>query len=285
MNELNSLTELTTNGGRKVYTAPANTEYSSEYWAPELHKINGKWYIYVAADDGDNYNHRMYVLECTDDNDPTADYKMLGKITDSTDKWAIDGTVFEYGGEYYFVWSGWEGEDNIRQNLYIAHMSSPSEIDSERVLISTPDNNWEKRGGVPFINEGPVALKHGDALYIVYSGSGSWSDHYCLGTLTCTGGDILDAANWKKSDGPVFEKTDKVFGPGHCSFTTAPDGSTWMIYHANKVQGSGWGGRMGWIAPIEWNGDEPVFPTPPDSNTVLKYPARTYSKDKISLVQ
>ena len=122
-------------------------------------------------------------------------------------------------------------------------------------------------------------------MYIVYSGSGSWSDHYCLGMLTFTGGDILDAVNWKKSDGPVFEKTDKVFGPGHCSFTTAPDGSTWMIYHANKVKGSGWGGRMGWIAPIGWNGDEPVFPTPPDADTVLTYPTKTYSKDKISLVQ
>lgn len=284
VNELESLTEITTEGGRKVYTAPSGTEYSSEYWAPELHKIDGKWYIYVAADDGDNYNHRMYVLECTSDTDPTADYKMLGKITDSTDKWAIDGTVLEYGGEYYFVWSGWEGDENLMQNIYIAHMSSPSTIDSERVMISRPNKKWEIGGGSPLINEGPVALTHGDALYIVYSGSGSWSDYYCLSMLTFNGGDILDAANWQKSDGAVFAKTDKVFGPGHCSFTTSPDGETWMIYHANLTSGTGWSGRSVWICPITWDGDTPVFPTPPDKDTVLEYPTKSYSKDKITLV-
>lgn len=281
--KLDSLMDLTTDGGTKVYTAPDGTDYSAEYWAPELHKINGKWYIYVAADDGDNYNHRMYVLECTSDTDPTATYKMLGKITDSTDKWAIDGTVLQYNGECYFVWSGWEGDENVMQNLYIAHMSSPSTIDSERVMISRPNKKWEIGGGTPLINEGPVALTHGEALYIVYSGSGSWSDYYCLSMLTFTGGDILDAANWQKSDGAVFAKTDKVFGPGHCSFTTAPDGETWMIYHANLVSGSGWSGRSIWTTPITWDGDTPVFPTPPDKDTVLTYPTKTYSKDRISL--
>ena len=63
----------------------------------ELHKIGGRWYIYVAADDGDNYHHRMYVLGCTGEN-PTDKYEMLGKITDKTDKWAIDGTVLRYNG-------------------------------------------------------------------------------------------------------------------------------------------------------------------------------------------
>ena len=38
-------------------------EYSKELWAPELHIIDGKCYIYVACDNGNNYNHRMYVLE------------------------------------------------------------------------------------------------------------------------------------------------------------------------------------------------------------------------------
>ena len=53
-----------------VYTAPKGTMYSGEYWAPELHYLDGQWYIYVAADNGDNYNHRMYVLKGTSQ-DPT----------------------------------------------------------------------------------------------------------------------------------------------------------------------------------------------------------------------
>ena len=57
-----------------------------------------------------------------------------------------DGTVLELNGELYFLWSGWEGDVNVAQNIYIAHMSDPCTIDSERVCLSTPTYSWEKRG-------------------------------------------------------------------------------------------------------------------------------------------
>ncbi len=181
---LDDLAHIDGKNGVKVYTAPKGTDYSEEYWAPELHKINGAWYIYVAADDGDNFHHRMYVLRGTGE-DPTEPFEMVGKLTDETDKWAIDGTVLQYHGDLWFVWSGWEGDENVAQNLYIAHMSNPWTIDSKRVLISKPDLEWERRGGSPKINEGPVALIKGNTVHIVYSASGSWCDEYCLGILTC----------------------------------------------------------------------------------------------------
>ncbi len=283
VNKIESLDQITSDGGTKVYTAPKGTAYSSEYWAPELHKIDGKWYIYVAADDGDNYNHRMYVLECTGD-DPTEPFKMLGKITDGTDKWAIDGTVLQYKGECYFIWSGWAGDVNVAQNIYIAHMSNPYTIDSERVLLSTPEYRWEKLGGQPTINEGPVALVSNDTVHIIYSASGSWSDHYCLGKLTFDGtGDILDPANWTKSAEAVFSKTDSVFGPGHCSFTTAADGSTWIVYHANLISSTGWNGRSVWTQKVEWDGDDIILGTPASPDTEHMLPILGYSKDAVKL--
>jgi len=278
VNEIEGLDKITSEGGKKVYTAPSGTDYSKEYWAPELHKINGEWYIYVAADNGDNYNHRMYVLKCTGDK-PTESFEMAGKITDSTDKWAIDGTVLQYKDELYFIWSGWEGDENVSQNLYIAHMSDPCTIDSERVLISKPDKKWEKLGGRPTINEGPVALVKDATVHIIYSGSGSWSDFYCLGQLTFRGGDILDPKNWQKNEDSVFSKTDSVFGPGHCSFTTAEDGSLWIVYHANLVSGTGWGGRSIWVQPVEWDGDNIVLGSPLSPNTTLTLPKLSYSLD------
>lgn len=284
VNRIEAIDKITSEGGTKVYTAPEGTLYSSEYWAPELHKINGKWYIYVAADDGNNYNHRMYVLECTGD-DPTDKYVMKGKITDPTDKWAIDGTVLTYNGECYFVWSGWEGDVNVAQNIYIAHMSDPWTIDSERVLLSTPEYRWEKLGGTPSINEGPVAVTapSGKTVHIVYSASGSWSDYYRLGCLTFSGeGDILDSANWTKAEDALFEMTDDVFGPGHCSFTTAADGSTWMVYHANLVSGSGWSGRSVWTQKVEWDGDALVLGRPASPSAEHSLPVAGYSTDKVT---
>ena len=252
VNEISSIDKVTTEGGRQVYTAPEGTMYSREYWAPELHYLNGEWYIYVAADDGDNYKHRMYVLKGTTQN-PTDPFEMVGQITDPTNKWAIDGTVLELGGELYFIWSGWEGDVNVAQHLYIAHMSDPCTVDSERVMLSTPEYAWEKNGE-PLINEGPAILQYGGKTFLVYSASGSWTDYYCLGMLTLTGDDPLDPTHWEKEKRPVFQRrVGTCHGPGHCSFSTAVDGSVWMIYHGNLKSGTGWQGRSVWIAPVTFD--------------------------------
>lgn len=268
---LDSLENITTDDYAQVYLAPPNTMYSAEYWAPELHYIQGEWYIYVAADDGNNDNHRMYVLKGTSQ-DPTDPFVMVGQITDPTNKWAIDGTVVTIENELYFVWSGWEGDVNVKQNLYIAHMSNPWTIDSDRTMISTPEYIWE-RVGTPKVNEGPTALYHGDDVFIVYSASGSWTDDYCLGLLTFTGGDPLLCENWKKNVLPVFKKAEGVaYGPGHCSFTTAVDGSTWMVYHANRVSGSGWNGREVWLSPVKFDTDgTPIFENGPSWEVNFPY--------------
>ena len=241
-----------------AYRAPEGTNYSYSYWAPEMHYLNGSWYIYVAADNGRNENHRMYVLKGSS---PSGKFKMIGKISDSSDRWAIDGTVLDYKNELYFIWSGWENENNTAQNLYIAHMSSPTEIDGERHLISQPKYIWEKKGAA--INEGPEILKKNSKLYIIYSASGSWTDDYCLGMLSFNGGDILGKSNWIKSTKPVFSKEETAYGPGHCSFLKSKDGKTdYIVYHANVESGTGWNGRTIRIQPFVFKRDIPMFGKP-----------------------
>ena len=216
-----------------VYKAEPGTAYSKELWAPELHVIDGQCYIYVACDDGDNYRHRMYVL-ANGSSDPTAPYKMMGQLTDSTNKWAIDGTVFTYRGELYTIWSGWEGDVNVCQNLYIAKMSDPLTISSERVMISTPDREWERRDcngtSHPFINEGPFAYEKDGVLYVLYSGSGSWANHYCIGTLRLVGDDLMNPESWEKYPHASLSQDDGYNGPGHCSVCS--DGETdYIAFH------------------------------------------------------
>ncbi|MBB3112853.1 GH43 family beta-xylosidase/uncharacterized protein YjdB/lysophospholipase L1-like esterase [Paenibacillus phyllosphaerae] len=262
-----------------VYTPPLNTDYSKEIWAPELHFLNGKWYIYFAADDGDNFNHRMYVLESDTDN-PQGSYTLKGKITDATDKWAIDGTVLKQeDGSLYFVWSGWEGDTNVRQNLYIAPMSNPWTISGPRVLISTPEKAWELNG-TPYINEAPQVLQKDGKTFIVYSASGSWTDDYTLGMLTNTDGDVLNPNAWTKS-GPVFSKVPTAYGPGHNSFTQSPDGTEdWIVYHADQVSGGSWGNRSVRAQKFTWNEDgTPNFGTPVGYGDAVLAPAGTPQVD------
>ncbi|WOK09381.1 glycoside hydrolase family 43 protein [Imperialibacter roseus] len=246
-----------------VWQAPDTGSYSREVWAPELHKIDSKWYVYFAADDGENKNHRMHVLSSSSDI-PHSGFSYAGKVSDDTDKWAIDGTVFTLNGKTYFVWSGWEGEVNEAQHLYIAEMSSPTQISSERVRISSPEFEWEKRGSseeLPTINEGPQVLQKGGRTFIVYSASGSWSNDYCLGLLELKGGDPMLPDLWEKSERPVFSGTEQVISPGHASFIIS-GGQDYIVYHAMPVKGGGWASRQVRIQPFSWKEGKPDFGVP-----------------------
>ncbi|MCC7377069.1 MAG: glycoside hydrolase family 43 protein [Verrucomicrobiales bacterium] len=249
----------------EVWRPPAGTAYSKELWAPELHRLDGRWFIYVAADDGNNFNHRMYALEGTS-SDPREPFTLRGKLAASTDRWAIDGTVLRLpDGRLYFIWSGWEGTENVAQDLYIARMENPWTLAGERVRISRPEHDWEQHGK-PWVNEGPQVLWNGDQLFIVYSASGSWTDDYCFGQLRWLGGDPMDPKAWRKSERPVFARTKQVFGPGHGSFVKSRDGKEdWLVYHAAKHSGAGWN-RMILMQKFGWNADgSPNFgePLPP----------------------
>jgi len=206
----------------KLVWTPEKEEYSREVWAPELHIVDGICYIYVACDDGDNYHHRMYVLSNGSDN-PLDTYKTVGKITDPTDKWAIDGTLLHHKTGMYIIWSGWEADENIEQNLYIAKLRSPTEIEGNRVLISRPEYDWEKLGGnglkdgAPFINEGPFVFTIEGRTFVAYSGAGSWCTDYCIALIELVGDDPMDASSWKKQSQPVLSKNDQFMGTGHCS--------------------------------------------------------------------
>ena len=280
--KISNLDDIKTNGGNVVWTPPAGTMYSHELWAPELHYLNGEWYIYVAADDGNNNNHRMYVLKGTSQ-DPTHPFKFVGQITDPTNKWAIDGTVMTYKGEMYFIWSGWEGDVNVSQNIYIAHMKDPTTIDSERVCISVPEKEWETIG-TPFVNEGPVAITNDETntAIIVYSGSGSWTDDYCLASLTLTGDDPLDKDAWTKSAQPLMSKKAGAYGPGHCCFVEGYDGELYVTYHANVVSGSSWGGRSCRVQKVEWDGTNLVIGDPATPSDTVLIPYKGYKAIEIN---
>ncbi|HZI25179.1 MAG TPA: glycoside hydrolase family 43 protein [Chryseolinea sp.] len=283
-----SLADLKNAERKTIWIPPAGTKYSKEIWAPEIHFIEGKWYVYFAADDGKNDNHRLYVLENSSASPLDGTWTFKGKISDASDKWAIDGSVFEYKNQLYMVWSGWEGNTNGRQDIYIAKLKNPSTIEGKRVKISHPEHPWERHGDLndpnnpPHVdvNEGPQVLVHGDKLFIVYSASGCWTDFYALGVLTASANsNLMDAASWKKSPQPVFKQSiaNDVFAPGHNSFFKSPDGKEdWILYHANNDPGEGCGNhRSPRAQKFTWSADgTPYFGEPVKEGVALEVPSQ-----------
>jgi GH43 family beta-xylosidase len=258
-----------------VWTPPPGQPYSTDVWAPELHYLNDKWYIYLAADsNNDNATHKMWVLE-GDSPDPQGTYTIKAQLQATPDRWAIDGTPMMLDGQLYFVWSGWPGFTDGQQNLYIAKMSNPWTIDGERALISQPTFNWE-RNGMP-INEGPEVLQHDGQTFIIYSASGYWTNEYCLGQLTYSGGDPMQANSWTKRSTPVFAAANNVVGVGHASFTKSPDGlEDWIVYHAHNTPGEFTGVRDIHAQRFTWNANgTPNFGQPIGRGVAVVEPAGT----------
>ena len=272
---------------KQIWLPPPNTPYSKEIWAPELHLINHKWYMYFAADDGQNKNHRIYVIENEADDPTTGTWVFKGKVGDDTDKWAIDASEFENNGKQYLLWAGWEGDENGQQNIYIAELTNPWTIGGKRVKISSPTYKWEKFGNLGVnsnpphvnVNEGPEILKHGDKIFLIYSASGCWTDYYALGMLsTSADKDMLDPRSWEKSPLPVFKESlaNQVYAPGHNSFFKSPDGKQdWIIYHANSQPGQGCGTeRTPRMQQFTWNPDgTPHFGIPVAIGVYLNRPS------------
>lgn len=238
----------------KVYNnSPNELTLASKWFAPELHFIDGDFYIYGAPDIDVKGCHAMRVLKRRGD-DPMGEYELLGGIDGIGDVWSIDGTILELNGKRYFIWTS--------NHIYIAEFVSPTKIGNVKTAIIKAEYDWERV--LQPITEGPAVLKHNSKTYIVYSASDSKCDGYCLGYIEYLGGDPLDADSWKKHQSPILISGNGIYGPGHCSFTTMEiDGNQedFVVYHANLVSGSGWSGRSVWAQKVIWE-DGPRIGTP-----------------------
>ncbi|WP_078593924.1 family 43 glycosylhydrolase [Evansella clarkii] len=223
---------------RKYETGPL----SANIWAPEIHYIEGKWYIYFAAArttetrDG-LFDHRMFALECEAANPLEGSWTEKGQVKSKWETFCLDATSFEHRGVRYYVWAQKDPEIEGNSNLYIAEMENPWTLKEEQVMISTPEYDWEKIGF--YVNEGAAVIKRNGKIFMTFSGSAT-DNNYCMGLLYADeDADLLNPDSWKKLDHPVFQTSGKngQYGPGHNSFTVSEDGEKdVLIYHARNYE-------------------------------------------------
>lgn len=243
---------------------------SIHVWAPEIHRIDNKWYIYFAAGDKDDiWRIRPYVLECTGA-DPMEDgWRECGPMEAADDfsfrDFSLDMTVFENLGKWYCVWAEKVNVGKKISNLYIAELESATKLATAQVLLTAPDYDWERVGF--WVNEGPAVLRHDGMLYLTYSASATGAC-YCMGMLSIPeSGELLDPRSWKKERRPILRSDHEkgIFGPGHNSFTKSEDGQEdIMFYHARQYDDISGDplydpNRHTYRMKIRWDGKGPVF--------------------------
>ena len=243
-------------------------------WAPEIFRFDGQWYIYFEADNGNTDNHQLYVIRCDSDNPLTGTWEICGTLH-TNDEWnyGIHPNVLEVGGQLYLFWSGWPKRrvEHETQCIYIARMSDPCTVASERVLLSQPEYEWERqwinpngsRSAYPiYVNENPEAYLSPDGrrVCVCYSASGIWTRYHILGMLTASAtSDLLDPASWTKSVEPIIVD-DALYGASNICIVPSQDPDTTYLLLDALWDNDGHQQRSIFLKTIRWDADgRPVF--------------------------
>ena len=159
-----SLEGLRTAWEQEVWHAHAGGVMSCHIWAPELHFLDGAWYIYFAAgEQEDVWKIRPWVLRCESDDPlqgPWTECGMLeraGGDEFSFTDFSLDMTIFELRGKRYCIWAEKVSVGRKISNLYIAQMTSPTSLAVPQMLLTSPSYAWERHGF--WVNEGPPCCK------------------------------------------------------------------------------------------------------------------------------
>ena len=265
-----TLEGLATADAKTIWRKHDTGAMGAHIWAPELHFIGGKWYIYFAAGAAEKiWDIRIYVLENASPNPLEGAWVERGQLKTNWESFALDATTFEHRGTRYLLWAQKAPGAKTNSNLYIAKMDTPTSIVGTQTRLSEPEFDWEKIRYA--VNEGPAVLVHHGRVFVTYSAAGTGAE-YCLGLLSADeNADLLDAKSWTKSPMPVFTTSEEnhVFGPGHNSFTVSEDGQTdLLVYHARSYRDIVGDplrdpNRHTRIQPVNWRTDgTPDFGTP-----------------------
>ncbi len=273
----------------RVVYAPENIYHIS---APQLHRFDGRWFLYFSSDDGSGSDVRhIYVMENPADDPLDGHFSMLGWVRTGNVK-DIHPTTFTHRGSRYLLWSGTDSASPgtvARWSIFIARMMNPWTLDSPSAVISTPEYEWEcqwidedgtSMSSPVLVNEAPSFLYSRDStrLLVYYAASETYTSYYCEGLLEALAdSDPLDPESWHKHPEPVFSKCERtgVLGPGHLSFFQTGD-QIYILYNGKSRfrDMHAVDNRSCRMQPVTWGEDGvPVLGFPVREDSVLLAPS------------
>lgn len=207
--------------------------YLDRFWAPELHKLRGKYYLTFNCQNETSVScpHGQALGLAEADN-------VMGPYTVLTQEKPLHGgndlTLFEdVDGKIYAFWNG-------AKRMYAAELDIenaeliPSTIE---VIFRPTENTWDAIG-----IEGPYCIEQDGTYFLFYS---SWSRGYEIGYATAKhplgpwkkyeGNPIYGAQNkaaCEKNNLPYTQSEDMPFkAVGHNEIWKGPDGRFWISCH------------------------------------------------------
>lgn len=187
------------------------------FWAPEIYKMDGKYYLYYTA--SPKYspkNSGNHVGLAIADN-VEGPYKDMGRVVQHA---SIDGHLFQDNDSsmYFFYTIEHLNEDSLTAGqIYMDRMVSPTRLaGNPKQIIS--HHKWQ---------EGPF-LQFRDEKYILTYSCGGWTNHTYHVRYA-----LADSPGGPYTEQPekVLQSNEMVKGPGHHAMLTDIQGRDWIVYH------------------------------------------------------
>lgn len=251
--------------GQVYFASNKNGWGVHSFWAPEVYKRDGKYYMFYSAQWKVNPTNELenFKIGVAVSDKPTGPFIDLNDrpifdpgypILDAN-VWFEDGKTYLYYSRACYKhpveseiadWArkkGWYDEIEESWVYGIEMKNDFSGVIGEPVLLLRPpvkmgSNDWESRSVTSHqVNrrwtEGSVIFKKNDMYYMMYSANFFGGKNYAVGYAT---GKTPLGPFTKSPTNPVLQKNGEVTGTGHNSITWSPDGKEMLcVYHGRTA--------------------------------------------------
>ena len=171
---------------------------SNEYWAPEIHKYKGKYYLLGTIHKKDA---RRGTYSFVSEN-ILGPYQPLNENSlTPLEEEALDGTlVIEDGVPYLIYCHEWLQINNGAMKLIQLSDDLSQSLGKAKTLFNALDAKWVGSNGRGYVTDGPFVIKENNTYKMIWS-SFKDSETYCLGVATSD--NLFEG--WKQEETPRFE--------------------------------------------------------------------------------
>lgn len=221
-----------------------SVDEAQSYWAPEVAEHDGKFYLYYSnAPTGRDELHRVRVAVAEH---PLGPFTDAGAVMPDAEGFCIDANPFRdpKDGRWYLFFAKDFFDERTGTGLAVVPLTRDLlRADGPSRPVLRPNADWQiyerdrslygKQWTAWHTVEGPCVVERDGLYYCFYSG-GNWQTHgYGVSYAVAT----HPLGPWTHAEGgePLVlkQRPGGLLGPGHNSYTVAPDGVTGMIvYHA-----------------------------------------------------
>ncbi len=221
---------------------------SANYWAPEIHHFNNRFYVYYTAREN-KFGGRLHLAVATAENPlgPWTDHgPLIGQEDGSIDAYAVQ----DENNEMYLLWKNDGNSRNEPTFIWAQKLSEDgTRLVGDMHKLIRNDSPWEGN-----LVEGPAVIRRNGYFYLFYAGNGCCGLHCTYAAGVARSKKLLGPYE-KNPNNPILINNEQWRCPGHGSIVTTADGRDFFLYHAYHSKDTVYVGRQGILDEIKWGED------------------------------